>query len=97
MKPLKQWLEDTFDHKVVLDAADPHLDDFKVLEEKGLAQLTILNGVGAERFAFHAWAFADQLVRELTNNRCWCVSAECSEHGSNSAIFQIRKESDLNG
>ena len=95
LKPLKAWLEDTFDHKVVLDAADPHLDDLKVLEEKGLAQLTILDGVGAEKFAEHAWRFADELIREATNDRCWCESAECSEHGSNSAIYTpyiIRKE-----
>ena len=27
-----------------------------------------------------------QLVREQTDGRCWCESAECSEHGANSAI-----------
>ena len=87
LKPLKQWLEDTFDHKVVLDADDPHLQDFLELENKGLAQITILDGVGAEKFAWHAWMFADKLVREMTDGRCWCEMAECSEHGSNSAIF----------
>ena len=87
LKPLKQWLEDTFDHKVVLDADDPHLQDFLELENKGLAQITILDGVGAEKFALHAWMFADKLVREMTDGRCWCEMAECSEHGSNSAIF----------
>ena len=87
LKPLKQWLEDSFDHKVVLDENDPHLDDFKLLEEKGLAQLNIVDGVGAEKFAEHAWRFADKLIREATNDRCWCESAECAEHGANSAIY----------
>ena len=87
LKPLKAWLEDTFDHKTVIDANDPHLQDFKDLEAKDLCQLTILDGVGAERFAYHAWKFADNLVREQTDGRCWCESAECSEHGSNSAIY----------
>ena len=87
LKPLKQWLEDSFDHKVVLDENDPHLDDFKLLEEKGLAQLNIVDGVGAEKFAEHAWRFADRLIREATNDRCWCESAECAEHGANSAIY----------
>lgn len=87
LKPLKQWLEDSFDHKVVLDENDPHLDDFKLLEEKGLAQLNIVDGVGAEKFAEHAWRFADKLIREATDDRCWCESAECSEHGANSAIY----------
>lgn len=90
LKPLKQWLEDTFDHKTVIASNDPHLEDFKELEEKGLCQLTILQGVGAEMFAYHAWEFANNLVREMTDGRCWCESAECSEHGSNSAIYTPR-------
>ena len=59
LKPLKAWLEATFDHQVVLDSQDPHLADFQVLEEKGLAQITILNGVGVEKFAEHAAKYAD--------------------------------------
>ena len=85
LKPLKNWLEDTFDHKTVIDENDPHLNDFRILETKKLCQITVLDGVGAEKFAEHAWRFADKLVREQTDNRCWCESAECSEHGANSA------------
>ena len=87
LKPLKQWLEDTFDHKTVIDYNDPHLNDFRILEAKGLCQITVLDGVGAEKFAQHACMFADKLIREATDNRCWCVSCECSEHGANSAIY----------
>jgi 6-pyruvoyltetrahydropterin/6-carboxytetrahydropterin synthase len=95
LKPLKQWLEDTFDHKTVCDANDPMLDDLKELETKGLAQLTILDGVGAEKFAEHAWRFADELVRNQTDGRVQCESCECSEHGANSAIYtpwRVQKE-----
>ena len=73
LKPLKAWLEDTFDHKTVIDREDPFL----------------------YKFAEHAWKFADKLIREATDNRCWCESAECMEHGANSAIytpFIVRKE-----
>jgi 6-pyruvoyltetrahydropterin/6-carboxytetrahydropterin synthase len=88
LKPLKKWLEDTFDHQTVIDINDPMKDDLLLLETKGLAQITQLDGVGAEKFAEHAWRFADNLVREATDNRCYCVSAECAEHGSNSAIYE---------
>jgi hypothetical protein len=47
-----------------------------------------MDGVGAEKFAEHAFNFEDKLVRGLTNGRCYCVSAECAEHGSNSAIYE---------
>jgi 6-pyruvoyltetrahydropterin/6-carboxytetrahydropterin synthase len=71
----------------VIDANDPMKDELLLLETKGLAQITQLDGVGAERFAYHAWSFADKLVREMTDNRCWCESAECMEHGANSAVY----------
>ena len=87
LKPLKQWLEETFDHKTVIDINDPYLNDFRILETKQLCQITVLDGVGAEKFAEHAWRFADNLVKEMSNGRCWCESAECSEHGANSAIY----------
>lgn len=88
LKPLKKWLEDNFDHKVVLTAEDPFMDTFRDLEAKGLAELTVLDGVGVEKFAFHAWTFADSLVREASNGRCRCVEVECAEHGANSAIYK---------
>jgi len=87
LKPLKKWLEDTFDHKVVLDEHDPMMYHFETLQTVGLAELTVLDGVGVEMFAKHAYNFADKLVREMTDNRCWVVSVECMEHGANSAIY----------
>jgi 6-pyruvoyltetrahydropterin/6-carboxytetrahydropterin synthase len=87
LKPLKKWLEDTFDHKTVIDKNDPMKDDLLLLQTKGLAQIVQLDGVGAEKFAEHAWRYADQLVRNMSDGRCWCESAECAEHGSNSAIY----------
>ena len=88
LKPLKKWLEDTFDHKTVIDLQDPHLNDFRILEAKHLCSVVVLDGVGAEKFAEHAFNFADKLVREASNDRCYCVSAECAEHGANSAIYE---------
>jgi len=87
LKPLKAWLEKTFDHKVVLDRDDPMLYKFAELENVGLAEITILDGVGVEMFAKHAYNYADKLVREMTDNRCWVISVECAEHGANSAIY----------
>ena len=88
LKPLKQWLEQNFDHKVIIDQNDPHIEWFQHLESLGVASLTILDGVGVEKFAFHAWKKADALVSEITNDRCRCVEVECAEHGANSAIYR---------
>ena len=88
LKPLKKWLEDHFDHKTAVDKNDPHLDKLKELEKHDLAEIVEFDGVGAEKFAEHAFNFADRLVREMTNDRCYVVEVECAEHGANSAIYR---------
>ena len=88
LRPLKAWLEDMFDHKVCLDKDDPHLDKFKELEAMDLAEVRIFDGVGAEKFAEHAFNYADKLIREKTNNRCYVTRVVCAEHGANSAIVE---------
>ena len=87
LKPLKAWLENNFDHKTCIDVNDPHVDVFHDLEKKGLIDLRLFEGVGAEKFAEHAFDAADALIREKTDGRCWVHSVECSEHGANSAIY----------
>ncbi len=87
LKPLKKWLEKTFDHKIAVDENDPEIDAFKKLEEDGLAELSIMDGVGDEKFAKHAFDYADSIVRADTNNRCYVEQVECMEHGANSAIY----------
>ena len=74
LKPLKAWLEDHFDHKTAIDRADPHIDTFIDLEKKGLIDLRVFDGVGAEKFAQHAFEFADALIKEKTDSRCWVHS-----------------------
>ena len=88
LKPLKAWLEDQFDHKLCLDVNDPHVDKFKELQDLDLAEIRFFDGVGAEKFAEHAFNFANKLIREQTDNRCYVVRVECAEHGANSAIYE---------
>jgi len=88
LKPLKVWLEDHFDHKLALDMNDPHLEKFKELEKLDLAEIRMFDGVGAEKFAEHAYRFADNLITVETDGRCWVESVECAEHGANSAIYK---------
>lgn len=89
LKPIKAWLEDHFDHKTAIDKADPHMDTFVELQKKGLIALRVFDGVGAEKFAEHAFNFADNLIRLDTKDRCWVHSVECAEHGANSAIYGV--------
>jgi 6-pyruvoyltetrahydropterin/6-carboxytetrahydropterin synthase len=88
LKELKAWLEDHFDHKLALDTQDPHLAKFEELQALDLVEIRMFDGVGAEKFAEHAFRFADTLIRAKTMGRCYCVRVECAEHGANSAIYE---------
>lgn len=88
LKPLKIWLEENFDHKLIIDKKDPQSQQFELLEHSNLCQLVLMDGVGCEAFAKHAYNFANNYIKELTDNRCWVYSCEVSEHGANSAIIK---------
>ena len=88
LKQLKEWLEDNFDHKLVVAKTDPQIQRILKLQDEGLAEVVVVNGVGCEKFAEHAFHFANDLVKELTGGRVYCVSCEVREHGANSAIYE---------
>ena len=46
-----------------------------------------MDGVGCEKFAEHAFEFADKLIIQKTDHRCWVEEVEVREHGANSAIY----------
>tara|TARA_X000000950_G_scaffold21304_1_gene22939 strand:- start:11874 stop:12341 length:468 start_codon:yes stop_codon:yes gene_type:complete len=95
LKKFKNWLEDMFDHKLVIAKDDPKLEELKKLEEQGLAEIRIVNSVGAERFAEMAWhKMAEILIQQVEDNSSLnptvkVKSVECFEHGANSAIFEM--------
>jgi len=57
LKPLKAWLEDNFDHKTCVDKDDSLKSRLIDLESYGLAEIREFDGVGAEKFAEHAYLY----------------------------------------
>jgi 6-pyruvoyltetrahydropterin/6-carboxytetrahydropterin synthase len=88
LKELKSILQSQFDHTTCISRVDPKLDEFKRLEQAGVCDLRIMDGVGIEKFAEWCHRAANQHVSELTNNRCRCVKVEVFEHENNSAIYE---------
>lgn len=89
LKDIKDWLENQFDHTLAVDVDDPMIDMIKQLDSWNLADIRVMEGVGCEKFAEHAFKFADSLIKKMTDNRCWVESVEVKEHGSNSAIVRL--------
>lgn len=88
LKELKSWLEDNFDHTLAVDFDDPHKETLQELARYDLVKIRLFSGVGCEKFAEHAFKFADELVREQSNDRVRVVQCEVMEHGANSAIVR---------
>jgi 6-pyruvoyltetrahydropterin/6-carboxytetrahydropterin synthase len=90
LRPLKDFLEDKLDHTLLVSSDDPELHTFKLLQDKGMAKLTILPALGCE-------ALADMLYKYVNgvfipeqwgsgeSNRIWCFKCEVRETQANMA------------
>ena len=87
LKFVKEFLEETFDHKTVVAEDDPELETFKELEEKGLIQLRIIPQVGCEKFAEYICKQIATTIEVNSNERVKLMSVEVREHSGNSAIY----------
>lgn len=90
-KEVKDTLEKTFDHKLIISKNDPAKTVFRELERYGAVELVVMDGVGIEKFAEHVFSVVDTYVKFSTNNRVWCEKVEVFEHEKNSAIYERQK------
>lgn len=91
LRPLKDRLEEWFDHTLLVAEDDPHKDDLLNLQKLGLAKCTVVEKTGCE-------GLADYLYRYLNDPdsgflkylglapRCWCTRVEVRETPSNMAF-----------
>lgn len=88
LKPLKQMLEDTFDHTLLVAEDDPSKAELLRLQSLGLARVVMVPATGCEAFAKMIFEVAEQWLKDAGfAPRCWLVSVEVSEHGANSALY----------
>tara|TARA_Y100000590_G_C15478106_1_gene922892 strand:- start:56 stop:511 length:456 start_codon:yes stop_codon:yes gene_type:complete len=82
---IKDFLEDNFDHILMIASDDPRKEDLYNLD--GVAEIRELPVVGCEAFAEYVYSYVGREVKEQTKERVRLVSVECFEHGANSALF----------
>lgn len=92
---IKKWLEYMFDHTLLVAANDPQRQELENLGKLGLADVRIIEGSGCELTAKMVFEKANEIVQNQTKGRCWVVSVEVCEHGSNSAIYINPDKHDL--
>lgn len=97
LKELKQILETQFDHTLLVAEDDPEMETYKLLESKGLADLTILPRLGCEGLAdmiydYINYVYIPDFFGEAEAERVWCFRVEVRETQSNMAYREGHRE-----
>lgn len=92
LRPVKQWLCDTFDHKMLVAEDDPERQTLVALGQltenfDPLADVIVLPKVGCEAFADYIFANVSSWVRrQRFKNDVRLCEVEVREHSGNGAI-----------
>lgn len=89
LKPVKAWLEDTFDHTLLLDTGDPLIPQFRAIEEQGGCKLVVFDDVGMEGTCAYVKDWVDRWLEAETGGRVWLHSVEVRENDKNSARLTL--------
>ena len=89
-KEIKTILENQFDHTTCVATDDPELDMFKLMDDKDMIDLRIMeNGVSIEKNSEWIFNTVNDYVKNKTNNRVSVIKVEVWEHEGNSAIYEV--------
>lgn len=89
LRPVRDFLCATFDHKTAVAMDDPDLQRFDDASKAGVLDLVVLRWVGCEAFAALVFDWTAEWLRQQGHSpRVRLLSVECREHGGNSAIAQ---------
>ncbi len=87
LRPLKQILEDNFDHTLLVAEDDPHLDWYKEAQARGIARIIELPALGCEAISDMVFEVTEQWLKDAGyGDRVRVVEVEVMEHSRNSAM-----------
>jgi 6-pyruvoyltetrahydropterin/6-carboxytetrahydropterin synthase len=84
---LKKWMNDMWDHTLLIEKDDPQLETFQLLEEMNLAKLVILDKMGAESCAKLVFEHFNDRLALTDGGRCKVTKVECWENETNSSTY----------
>ena len=92
LKWVKKWLEDQWDHRMLIASDDPLLNEWERLHSLDGINLNVMDvtkgwGPGIEGSCKFVFDNINPKILELTNNRVWIDNIEIFEHEFNSALY----------
>ncbi len=88
LKKVKEFLDYTFDHTFLVAQDDPELENFRLLDQKGVIMLRVLPNPGMEGTALYVYEEATKILESLYGKRARIIKVEVRENEKNSAIFE---------
>jgi 6-pyruvoyltetrahydropterin/6-carboxytetrahydropterin synthase len=85
---LKDWMNDKWDHTMLIEKDDPYLDLFQTMQMEGLCKLVIMDKIGAESAARMVFEHFNEVLSKTDAGRCKCIKVECFENDNNSSIYE---------
>lgn len=88
LRPLKDKLEEWFDHTLLVAEDDPSKAEFERLGQLGLAKLTYVEKTGCEGISDFLYDYVNDQFLPIHGygDRVWCTKVETREHCNNSAM-----------
>lgn len=90
LKPLKQELDNLFDHVLLLAEDDPEFDTMMRLQQAGIAKITIVEKTGCEGLADWLYEYVNTIFLpnygKVEAERLWCSRVEVRETAANMAM-----------
>ena len=86
-KSPKEYFNWLLDHTTLVAEDDPFLEEFKLMDNKGIIQLRILPQVGCERLAEHLFQKISHFTLMETSDRVKLTKVTVYENDKNSASY----------
>ena len=85
---LKKWLNEMFDHTLIIEKDDPQLETFTFLQELKLCKLVVVDSIGAESMAKLVFDKFTSRFAVTEGGRVVVTKVEVFENDKNSGIYE---------
>lgn len=88
LRPLKDILEEFFDHTLLVAEDDPYRKELEHLGQLGIAQIRVVSATGCEAIAEYLYEYINTIFLPDygEDHRIWCTKVEVRETDSNMAM-----------
>jgi 6-pyruvoyltetrahydropterin/6-carboxytetrahydropterin synthase len=90
LRPLKEFLKETFDHTMLVAEDDPHFEVFENLHNLALAKMVVVEATGCEALSKFLYDYCNEiwLPDHYPGDRVRCRRVEVRETPSNMAFYE---------